>query len=121
MGDQSQVDWILARIEKQKVENNFVYEVVPDLIYTRQPRLFKFLEGIINSDAQTCESQNPDSDKKTLCAYRVMEQIAPVVKNFPVQTDVSGDLSVSDYPAALRQVRSWLASNPSYSLVTDKY
>jgi hypothetical protein len=90
-------------------------------VYTRQPAIFKFLEGVINNNSENCQSSNPDSSKKMLCGYRVMEQIAPVIKDFPVKTDETGDLVSNDYVAALQQVRSWFAANPNYSLNSETY
>jgi hypothetical protein len=50
-----------------------------------------------------------------------MEQVAPVIKDFPVKADESGDLDVSNYAAALQQVRGWFVANTSYQILTDIY
>jgi hypothetical protein len=121
MGDAAAIASIMKKLNSTGVNDDFVYDIVPDLIYTRQPEIFEFLEKIINSDAQNCQSDNPDSNKKILCGYRVMGQIAPVIDNFPLKTDDSGELIVSDYALALREVREWFASNDSYNLKTNIY
>jgi hypothetical protein len=121
MGDEEATDWIVNKLNNAQVNDDFVYQVVPELVYTRQPRIFDFLEEIINSDVKNCHSSDPDSEKMILCGYRVMEHIAPAIKDFPVKTNESGDLNVSDYNAALAQVRSWFASNEAYALNMNTY
>ena len=121
MGDPSATDWIANKLNTANVNDDFVYDVVPDLVYTRQPLIFDYLEGIIKSDEANCSSANPDSDKKILCGYRVLEHIAPVIQNFPLTTDESGDLRVSNYESALKQARAWFAHNHTYALVSDRY
>lgn len=121
MGDENAIQFIVNKLNTAQVNDDFVYDVVPDLVYTRQAQIFDFLEGVINSEAENCQSANPDSGKKILCGYRVMEQLAPVIKDFPVKIDESGDLAVSDYPAALQQVRAWFAANDSYSILSDSF
>lgn len=121
MRDENAVRWIVNKLKSAQVNDDFVYDVVPDLIYTRHPEIFDFLETIINNDVAGCQSSNPDSDKKILCGYRVIEQVAPVIKDFPLKVDESGDLIVSDYKMALKQVRSWLTTNDNYTILTDTY
>lgn len=121
MGDERSIQYIVGKIEKAKVNDDFVYEVVPDLVYTRQPPIFKFLERIINSDEANCLSANPDSEVKILCGYRVMEYVASAIKSFPVQVDESGDLVVSNYKKALEDVRQWLKANPNYEILSASY
>jgi hypothetical protein len=121
MGDREATEWIVNKLNNAQIGDDFVYDVVPELVYTRQPQIFDFLEKIINSDEQNCHSSNPDSEKKILCGYRVMEQIAPAIKDFPVKTNESGDLNVSEYGAALLKVRTWLASNSDYAMNVDIY
>ena len=121
MGDESATTWIVNKLKTAKVNDDFVYDVVPDLVYTRQPVIFEYLEGIVNSDDANCTSANPDSNKKMLCGYRVLEHIAPAIRDFPLSANESGDLNVSDYESALQQARSWFALNQTYALVSETY
>jgi hypothetical protein len=121
MGDEEAIQWIVNKLNSANVNDDFVYDAVPDLVYTRQSRIFEFLEGIINSDEQNCHTADPDSEKKILCGYRVMEQIAPAIANFPVKITESGDVDVSEYATALQRVRTWFASNNSYQFNLETY
>lgn len=121
MGNQESITYINSKITNAPVNDDMVYDVVPDLVYTRQKEIFKYLEQLINSDKADCQSADPDSNAKILCGYRVMEYMAPAIQAYPLPVDESGDLDVTDYAAALVTVRSWLAQNPGYALNTDTY
>lgn len=121
MGDNLSIDYILGKLGNAPVNDDLIYDVAPDLIYTRQPEIFKYLEQIIFSDKTDCQSADPDSNAKILCGYRVMEYIAPAIQNYPLPVDEAGDLDVTDYEASLRQVREWFRQNPNYSFRTERY
>jgi hypothetical protein len=122
MGEQDEIDYCFQKVRNIKVNDDVVYELIPDLIYTRQKKVFDYLLEIIESDEKSCSSSNPDSNVKIICAYRVMEQIAPYIENFPVETGTSGDLKTTNYDTALAKVREWIKANrESYSIKTDSY
>lgn len=121
MGDEEAISDITARLERAVINDDFVYEVTPDLVYTRQKAIFRFLEDVIHSDAANCGSADPDSNRNTLCGYRVMELIAPAIQDFPIAVDETGDLLTNDYTEALTTVRTWLRQNREYVLRNDQY
>jgi hypothetical protein len=121
MGDQSATNFLLTRVSNAKMNDGIVYDIVPDLVYTRNPEVFRFLESIIMSDAEDCQSANPDYESKILCGYRVMELIAPVIKDFPVKSDVTGELVTSDYKNALKKTRTWLSANKNYTILRNTF
>jgi len=121
MGDEEAISNITARLERAVINDDVVYEVAPDLVYTRQKAIFRFLEDVIHSDAANCGSADPDSNRNTLCGYRVMELIAPAIHDFPIAVDHTGDLLTNDYSEALTTVRTWLRQNREYVLRNDQY
>lgn len=122
MGEADMVDYCLQRVKKIPVNDDVVYDLVPDILYTRQKLLFDYLLGIIESDEKNCSSPNPDSDVKLICAYRVMEQMAPYIDKFPIEVDASGDLKVKDYDKALIEVRGWIMDNrETYVIKRDDF
>jgi hypothetical protein len=121
MGDEEAISDITARLERAVINDDVVYEVTPDLVYTRQKAIFRFLEDVIHSDAANCGSADPDSNRNTLCGYRVMELIAPAIHDFPIAVDHTGDLLTNDYSEALTTVRTWLRQNREYVLRNDQY
>lgn len=121
MGDSAALAYIMNKLNTAPVNDDLVYDIVPDLVYTRQMEVFEYLERIITSDEASCQSADPDSSEKILCGYRVMEYIAPAIENYPLPVDEFGYLEIDDYEAGLKEVRAWMAANETYSLVRNKY
>ena len=108
MGEQQELQYIVKTIAAMPLNDDVVYEMVPDLIYTRQKTAFDYLFTIINNDGPSCSSADPDASANMLCGYRTMEYIAPYIKGFPLPVE-EGELVVDDYKQALETVRSWYA------------
>lgn len=119
MGNAQAMSYVMTRVKKLGINDDVVYEVFPDLIYTRQREAIAYIIESLNSDAKNCESPNPEISEAIPCAYRVMEYLAPVIKDFPLKTDASGDLAVQDYKTALAQARNWFSSRPNYEILVD--
>ncbi len=98
-----------------------VYEIFPDLVYTRSQEAITYLVEALNSDAKNCESANAESEEKIPCAYRVMEMLAPVIENYPLKLSESDDIETTDYPGALQKVRDWFKVNKGFKILKDRY
>ena len=120
-GDEQATTAVLNKIQNAQINDAFVYDIVPGLVYTRSIEIFDFLEELIFSDEANCSSANPDSNANILCGYRIMEYVAPAIENFPLPTDEYGELEVDDYETALVRLREWLIQNTDYQLVSDRY
>jgi hypothetical protein len=121
MGVQSGTNFVLSRVSNARMDDNLVYDIVPDLIYTRNADVYKFLENALSSNDENCQSANPDFDENILCGYRIMELIAPTIRDFPIKTDAAGELATTDYKAALVKTRNWFAANQNYKIITDQF
>ena len=121
MDDQEAIDYLTNKLETAPVGDNFIYDIIPDLIYTRQKPIFEFIEGIIQSEELNCQSADPDSDAKILCGYRVLEYIAYSIESFPVTVDEYGVAVINDYENTLLNVRRWFENNPNYQLNINVY
>jgi HEAT repeat protein len=122
MGNTTAIDQVVGRLKGVRVNDDMIYEAAPMLVYLRQQQSIDYLFEIVMSDAKNCESANPDSEVPILCAYRVMEYLAPVVKDFPLKVTAGGDLDVKDYEKALVTVRKWYAAHKAtYQVVKDVY
>jgi len=112
----------LIKLNNSKIDDNFIYDIVPDLIYTRSKVIYsQILIEILNSNEKNCMPANPNSTEKILCAYRVMEYLAPVIENYPYKLSVSGDLETENYDKALENIRNWFANNPQYKIKKIDY
>lgn len=122
LGDQQALDLILNRVRTFGVNDDVVYEIFPDLIYTRSYRAISYLVEVLFSNAQNCEAPNADSQIKISCAYRVMELLAPVIKDFPIALGASGDLVERDYVKALAISREWFKQKDGkYEIIRNTY
>ena len=119
LGDPEALATVLARVEQEPVNDDVVYELLPDLVYTRQKAALDYLVTIVQSDDKNCQSADPEAEQPILCGYRVLELLAPAIQDFPLAIDESGDLAVSDYPSALQQARRWLREHADYQIIYD--
>lgn len=121
-GDKGKIENLLKNIRTLEVNDEFVYGVVPLLVYARQKETINFLFDIVLSDEKKCTPAGPDIEGNILCGYRVMEAIAPYIEGIPLEIGPSGDLVTNDYEKALIETRKWINNNRSeYQLITDKF
>jgi hypothetical protein len=121
MNNQLAIEYIISKLEKAPINDAFAYDIVPGLVYTRQPQIFEFLETQIQSDEADCSVANPDSNQKISCAYRIMEAMPHAIQDFPLPTDEFGELMVNDYEKALQDLRKWFNENEVYSFNLEVY
>jgi hypothetical protein len=122
LGDEQAMNYLLQKAGKIPLGDALIYDVLPELLYTRSPQAVDFAVSILNSDQKACYPANPDATDKILCGYRIMEMLAPLIEDFPLQAGPSGDLLTEDYPKALKQCRSWLAQHRgTYKIRKDFY
>lgn len=108
IGDEPSLDFILAAVRKRGVNDRVVYNDFPGLIYTRQRKAFDYLIKELFSDEQKCHSPNPNIVRKMTCGYRIMEMLAPVIKDFPLRVTAAGTINAKNYDNALEKARKWL-------------
>jgi hypothetical protein len=111
MGDETKADYCVKRIKAIGINDEVVFRLVPDLIYTRQKMAFDYLLNEIMNGNLNCTSTDPDHEVAIICAYRLIEMIAPFIKDFPVGVTESGELAASNYEEALITVRSWIETH----------
>ena len=121
MNDERAVNDMMNRVKRMPVMDGVVYEVFPDLVYTRRPEAIAYLVEALNSDAKNCNSADAEREARIPCAYRVMEMLAPVIEGYPLKLDESGDVVAKDYPAALQLTRDWFTKNKSYKILTATF
>jgi hypothetical protein len=121
MGEETSINYLRNKLSSAVINDDFVYDVASDLVYTRQKEIFRFLEKVIQSDEKACDSPDPDSNLKMECGYRVMEAIAIAIEGFPYQIDESGSLETDSYKTALENIRQWFIQNPDYKISRDTF
>ncbi len=117
LGNPEMLPRVIARIKSVPLNDDLVYAAAPALVYVRQPQSLAYLFELLMRDNRNCSSANPDSNEKLPCAYRVLEYIAPVVKNFPPTLNGSGDLDVAYYGVTLQMAPHWYSAHQNDYMV----
>ncbi len=121
LNDRTAVEEFMTELSARTVNDNLVTDLLPDLIYTHHPAVYTYLLNELYNELPACLSANNDSEDRVLCSYRIMEQIAEEIIDFPVKLDPSGELS-GDYEEALNTARKWYQANrKSFTINPDNY
>jgi hypothetical protein len=87
----------------------------------RKKEAIDFCVALLFSDEKLCESQHPDMSERINCAYPVLSLLAPVIADFPVVIDASGDIE-GDYRQALQKTRDWFSSHQrEYEILNTQF
>lgn len=122
LGDKALLANMMKNIKKLPVNDEFVYIVAPMLLYVRQQEATNYVLEVLQRKGSTCSVPNPERSGTINCGYRLMEQLPPVINNFPYTLKTSGDLDTPDYKIALSNIRKWIAENKSnYSMNKTVY
>ncbi|MEZ4946410.1 MAG: HEAT repeat domain-containing protein [Cyclobacteriaceae bacterium] len=117
MGDAEATQSLMKRVQRLPVNDDVVYEVFPDLIYTRQRQAIDYLIVELKNDEKKCTTADAEDETPITCAYRIMELLAPVIEKYPLEVDASGDIKTKDYKKSLATVRNWFEKNSDYKIV----
>lgn len=109
-------------LKQQVVNDELIYSALPDILYTRNKEMFTWLLNAVMSDAKKCSSANNDDPAPMICAYRLIEQLAPQLLNFPVKINDKGEIESKDLTKSLVEVRDWITKNKeSVEIDRSKY
>lgn len=121
MGDAAAISEVMRRVRKLPVNDDVVYSIFPDLVYTRNREAIGFMVEVLQKDDANCMTADAERQTAIPCGYRVMEHLATVIKGYPLELDASGDVKTKDYVAALKTVREWFVKHPNYEILKDRY
>lgn len=117
-GNKAKLKTLMKNVKKLDLNDNFVYEAVPQLIYARQKPIFDYLLEMIKDKRQNCTPADAETRGNISCAYRIIEEVAPYISDFPFEATSYG-IKTDDYPLMLKQTRAWIRKNKN-SYVLDK-
>mgnify|MGYP001254986770 CR=1 FL=1 len=118
-GDEGALQKLKNNIYTIPVDDDFVYQLVPLLVYTRRKEMTDYLLELVQKDDTGCTPADAETPGAINCAFRIMEYLAPVIRDFPLETSISGDLETDDYPNALQLVRSWIIESGGVYFLDD--
>jgi len=84
LGVQVEIDYCISFVKSTGVNDKVIYNLFPDLVYIRSKEAVDYMVEVLLSNSKNCYSPNPDNPVKIMCAYRVMEYLAPIIKDFPL-------------------------------------
>lgn len=113
---------LLKNIARYPVDDEFVYTVVPLLIYTRQREVIDFIWQQVVTENLACSPADAETSGRIDCAARLVEYLAPIIEDFPVDHDEEGNLLTQDYARAIAEIRRWYAVHSAdYRIITNTY
>lgn len=121
LGDTNALKHCLEKIKNSGINDDVVYYLYPDLVYTRQSEAYKLMLNGVITDQKKCLSSNPDSEAPIICAFKIMELLAPTIENFPLPLASYGELEIDDYDQALLKVRAWINEGEELKLNMELY
>jgi len=110
-GDQALAQKMSQALSEQVFNDELIYSALPEILYTKNKTLYTQVLNAILSDAKKCSSANNDDNTPIICAYRLIEQVAPHITGFPVTINDKGEIDTKDISASLVLVREWIAKN----------
>jgi len=121
MNDAAAINEVMRRVRKLPVNDDVIYKIFPDLVYTRHAEAIRYMAEVLQSDDKNCLSADAEREEPIPCGYRIMEQLAPVIEGYPLQLDESGDIKTKDYTAALKKVREWFIKHKEYTILRNQF
>lgn len=121
LGETFSLSEMMRRIKKLPVNDHLIYQVFPDVIYTRQPVAIDYMVEALYSESKDCLSADAEREISIPCGYRIMEQLAPIIEGFPFTLEDNGDLKTQSYAGALEAVRVWFRANRRYRILNDTW
>ena len=121
MGSENALQSCLDRVKKAPVNSQAVAYLMPDLVYTRQKAALDYCVELLYSNEKLCKTANPDLSESILCAYPIIELIAPVIVGFPIYVNPSIGIDTDDYEALLQTIRTWLEKNKEYEINKEEF
>jgi hypothetical protein len=121
MNDGAAAEEMMRRARKLPVNDDVIYKLFPDLVYSRHPDAIAYMVEALKSDDKNCMSADAEREQPIPCGYRIMEQLAPVIADFPLELDKSGDIKTKDYVAALQKTREWFLKHTTYTILRDRF
>lgn len=122
LGDDDKAYECTEFVRMQGINDRKIHYLFNDLIYTRNRIAFDYIIEELNNDELNCKPSNPYLSDNITCAYRIMELLAPYIKNFPYKIyPGTNQLIANDYDKALKNVRDWFSVNSDYIILKDKF
>ena len=121
LNDKSAVEMTLSRLSKIKPSLDFIDDILPDLLYTRQRAIYDWIINEAMTDECQCVSRSPISERPIPCSHYIMYEIADYIDGFPISRDEDGEKDDDFSRSEIKKMRTWLKVNPNYKIIDADY
>ena len=121
MGDQSQARLLLKNIKRIPINDDFVYDIAPLAIYTRDKQIIGFLVDAVIQNLGNCRPADAEIAGQISCSYRFIELLAPILQGFPLFQGGRSDWESASPEQQMIEAKNWLRKNRNQLIINNKY
>jgi len=121
MGDQSQARLLLKNLKRIPINDNFVYDIAPLAIYTRNKQIIDFLVHAVIQNLGNCRPADAEIAGQISCSYRLIELLAPILEGFPLFQEGDTDWDSISSEQQMREARNWLKKNRNQLIIKNQH
>lgn len=119
MGDEARTQAFLKAIKRIPVQDQFVYDIAPLAIYTRNKKVIQYLVDVIIENRGKCHPADAETSGQISCGYRLVELLGPVLLEAP--EEMEKEFSNADAEEQLRAAIRWLKANRKRLRIDREY
>lgn len=119
MGDESKTKSFLKAIKRIPLGDDFVYNIAPLAIYTRNKKAIRYLVDIIIENHGKCHPADAETSGQISCSYRLVELLSPILLETP--EEMEKEFSSADAKEQLNAVIKWLKANRKRLQIDREY
>ena len=119
MGDEIKTKAFLKAIKRIPIQDQFVYDIAPLAIYTRNRKIIQYLVDIIVENLGNCYPADAEIGGQISCGYRLVELLGPILQDFP--QEIKEEFSNADAKEQLSVARRWLRANRKRLRINREY
>jgi len=118
-GEKTYEDLLLGSVKILTVNDDFVYEVLPGLLFSCSRNIYDYLFSLVFEGKTYCSCGNPDSESLVLCSLKILNDLSEHVEGFPVERDNGGGL-MGSRREIMEKTDEWFAENKSAYRIIKK-
>lgn len=109
MGDEGKTKSFLKTIKRIPIEDDFVFNIAPLAIYTRNKKVVQYIIDVIIQDRGKCHPADAETGGQISCGYRLVELLSPILQDAPA--GMKEEFSNAAAKDQLTTAIQWLKAN----------
>lgn len=107
MNDEGAINELIRVQNIQSFNDDFIYEILPDLLYTKNKKIYSALLEKTKQSDEKCDSPNPNSENSTPCICLALPAFSASIIDFPIKVNASGDIMERNCNLAIQKFNNW--------------